>query len=135
MEKSKMMIQEKFAEKDFKIIIGNLLRYGVWSSLTVAFIGGVIYLIKHGNDIENYSVFYEKDNNIFDVVVNVYQGLLQGRGESIIFLGIILLFLTPLLRLFISLIVFLLEKDYLYVSITLIVIFVLFMSVFFGFSH
>jgi uncharacterized membrane protein len=95
MEKSNQMTQKKFGEKDFQKIVGNLLRYGVWISLSVAFIGGIVYLLYHGNDIENYSVFKENDQNIFEVIAAIYNGLMQGRGESIIFFGIILLFLTP----------------------------------------
>lgn len=129
------MTQEKFGEKDFQKIVGNLLRYGVWISLSVAFIGGIVYLLHHGSDIENYSVFKENDRNIFKVIGAVYQGVIQGRGESIIFLGIVLLFLTPVFRVLLSLFSFLLEKDYLYVVITAIVICIIIMSISFGFSH
>lgn len=135
MEKSKAMSQEKFGEKDFQTIIGNLLRYGVWISLSVAFIGGVIYLMHHGNDIEDYSVFKENDRNIFEVIAAVYNGVIQGRGESVIFFGVILLFLTPVFRVLLSLFSFLLEKDYLYVAITTIVIGIIILSISFGFSH
>jgi uncharacterized membrane protein len=135
MEKSKVMTHEKFGEKDFQSIIGNLLRYGVWISLSVAFIGGIIYLMNHGGDIEDYSVFKENDRNIFEVITAIYNGVIQGNGESIIFFGVILLFLTPVLRVLLSLFSFLLEKDYLYVVITLIVIFIILVSVSLGFSH
>lgn len=129
------MTQEKFGEKDFQKIVGNLLRYGVWISLSVAFIGGIVYLLHHGNDIENYSVFKENDQNIFEVIGAVYSGVIQGRGESIIFFGIVLLFLTPVFRVLLSLFSFILEKDYLYVVITAIVICIIIMSISFGFSH
>ena len=135
MEKSKVMQNEKFGEKDFQTIIGNLLRYGVWTSLSVAFIGGIVYLIHNGSQIEDYSVFKENDRNIFEVISAVYNGAIQGNGESLIFVGIILLFLTPVLRVLLSLFSFLLEKDYLYVIITLIVILIILTSVSFGFSH
>lgn len=135
MEKSKSMQHEKFGEKDFQTIVGNLLRYGVWISLSVAFIGGIVYLIHHGNDIENYSVFKENDLNIFEVIGTVYKGVIQGSGEYLIFFGIILLFLTPVFRVLLSLFSFLLEKDYLYVTITLIVILIIITSISFGFSH
>ncbi len=135
MEKSKAMTQQKFGEKDFQTIIGNLLRYGVWISLSVAFIGGIVYLLHHGNDIEDYSVFTENDQNIFQVIANIYRGVIQGKGESIIFFGVILLFLTPVFRVLLSLFSFLLEKDYLYVVITSIVIGIIILSISFGFSH
>ncbi|WP_125723014.1 DUF1634 domain-containing protein [Flavobacterium ustbae] len=135
MEKSNMVQEEKFGEKDFQTIIGNLLRYGVWISLSVAFLGGIVYLLHNGNQIEDYSVFKENDRNIFEVIAAIYNGAIQGNGESLIFTGIILLFLTPVLRVLLSLFSFLLEKDYLYVGITLIVIMIIIISISFGFSH
>ncbi|QLC65032.1 MULTISPECIES: DUF1634 domain-containing protein [unclassified Flavobacterium] len=135
MEKSNMVQEEKFGEKDFQTIIGNLLRYGVWISLSVAFIGGIVYLIHNGNQIEDYSVFKENDRNIFEVIAAIYNGAIQGNGESLIFTGIIFLFMTPVLRVLLSLFSFLLEKDYLYVGITLIVILIIIISISFGFSH
>ncbi len=130
-----MVQEEKFGEKDFQTIIGNLLRYGVWISLSVAFLGGIVYLLHNGNQIEDYSVFKENDRNIFEVIAAIYNGAIQGNGESLIFTGIILLFLTPVLRVLLSLFSFLLEKDYLYVGITLIVIMIIIISISFGFSH
>ncbi len=130
-----MVQEEKFGEKDFQTIIGNLLRYGVWISLSVAFIGGIVYLIHNGNQIEDYSVFKENDRNIFEVIAAIYNGAIQGNGESLIFTGIIFLFMTPVLRVLLSLFSFLLEKDYLYVGITLIVILIIIISISFGFSH
>lgn len=135
MEKSKVMQNEKFGEKDFQTIIGNLLRYGVWISLSVAFIGGIVYLMHHGSEIEDYSVFKENDRNIFEVIAAVYRGAIQGNGAYLIFVGIILLFLTPVFRVLLSLFSFILEKDYLYVVITLIVILIIITSISFGFSH
>lgn len=129
------MENEKFGEKDFQQLIGNLLRYGVWTSLSVAFLGGIIYLLHHGNQPVNYSQFIENDRSIFQVVTSVLEGISTLQGESIIFLGIILLFLTPVLRVILSLFSFLLEKDYLYVGITMIVILIIGMSVWLGFSH
>lgn len=130
-----MVQEEKFGEKDFQTIIGNLLRYGVWISLSVAFIGGIVYLMNHGSQIEDYSVFKENDRNIFEVIAAIYNGAITGDGASLIFTGIILLFLTPVLRVLLSLFSFLLEKDYLYVGITLIVIAIIIISISFGFSH
>lgn len=129
------MQHEKFGEKDFQTIIGNLLRYGVWISLSVAFIGGIVYLMHHGQEIEDYSVFKENDRNIFEVISTVINGAIDGRGEYLIFFGIILLFLTPVLRVLLSLFSFTIEKDYLYVVITLIVILIIITSISFGFSH
>ena len=122
-------------EKDFQKLIGNLLRYGVWLSLAVALFGGVVYLLHHKDETVNYSVFVENDRSIFTVVSEVLTGTANGDGASIIFLGVMLLFLTPVLRMFLSLFSFIREKDRKYIFITLLVIGIICMSVALGFSH
>ncbi|KUF42051.1 DUF1634 domain-containing protein [Myroides marinus] len=125
----------KFSDTDLQSIIGNVLRYGVWTALSVAGLGGIILLFTRSNEEVHFTNFIEKDDNIITVVQNILAGVSQGNGESIIFLGILLLFLTPILRIFLSLLSFFLEKDWLYVFITLIVIGIIVFSVSFGFSH
>jgi uncharacterized membrane protein len=122
-------------EKDFQKLIGNLLRYGVWLSLAVALGGGVVYLLHHKDETVNYAVFIENDRSIFTVISEVLTGVQHGDGASIIFLGVMLLFLTPVLRMFLSLFSFIREKDKKYIFITLLVIGIICMSVALGFSH
>jgi uncharacterized membrane protein len=104
----------KFTDKDLQIIIGNVLRYGVWLALTVALIGGFILLLSSSEQTIDFQNFTIRDNNLFEVFNAIIAGVKQGNGEAIIFLGIIFLFLTPALRLVLSLISFFLEKDRLY---------------------
>jgi uncharacterized membrane protein len=96
----------KFTDKDLQIIIGNVLRYGVWLALTVALIGGFILLLSSSEQTIDFQNFTIRDNNLFEVFNAIIAGVKQGNGEAIIFLGIIFLFLTPALRLVLSLISF-----------------------------
>ncbi|WP_060872586.1 DUF1634 domain-containing protein [Myroides odoratus] len=129
------MSTTKFTDNQLQSIIGNVLRYGVLSALTVTLLGGIILLAKDSQQMVSFSTFVEKDQNLFVVFKTILQGIKDWNGESIIFLGILLLFLTPALRLLLSLFSFILEKDAMYVVITLIVIAVIILSVSFGFSH
>lgn len=129
------MQHEKIKDSDIQIVIGNLLRYGVWTALGVAALGGLIYLFNHEHDTIHYSSFIEKDITIFALTKQALSGVLKGNGDDIILLGILLLFLTPVLRIIFSLIAFMLERDYLYVGITLLVIGIICFSIFFGFAH
>ncbi|MCS4237619.1 putative membrane protein [Myroides gitamensis] len=129
------MSTTKFTDNQLQSIIGNVLRYGVLSALTVTLLGGIILLAKDSQQVVSFSTFVEKDQNLFVVFKTIFQGVKDWNGESIIFLGILLLFLTPALRLLLSLFSFILEKDAMYVVITLIVIAVIILSVSFGFSH
>ncbi|GGF08417.1 bacteriocin-type signal sequence-containing protein [Chishuiella changwenlii] len=122
-------------DKDLQKIIGGVLKYGVITVLVVATIGGLVYLFHHSNDTLDYSKFVENDRSIFEVISTTVKDAFQLKGRSIIYLGILILFFTPFLRLILSLFSFVIEKDKLYIAITLIVIGVVAMSVFFGFSH
>ncbi len=129
------MTTKKFNDTDLQAIIGNVLRYGVLLALSVALIGGIILLFTQSGETVDFATFTEKHDNIYIVFDNIIRGVAQGDGEAIIFLGVLLLFLTPALRLILSLISFFLERDWLYIIITLIVIGIIALSVSFGFSH
>lgn len=129
------MTTTSFNDKDFQSIIGNVLRYGVWIALSIALIGGALLLFQDSDKIVDFSIFTENDRNIIQVLQSITQGVLQGQGEAIVFLGILFLFLTPVLRILLSLYSFYKEKDFLYVVITIIVILIILLSLTFGFSH
>ncbi len=109
-----------FKDADVKLMIGSLLRWGVIVSMSVVFIGGLIYLYRHGNETASYHQFTGEPNFLKNI-----QGILQGvaaiKGRAIIQTGILLLIATPIARVLLSVFSFLLEKDYLYVVITMIV--------------
>ncbi|MDM1406561.1 DUF1634 domain-containing protein [Myroides sp. DF42-4-2] len=129
------MSTSKFTDNQLQTIIGNVLRYGVLSALTVTLIGGIILLVKDAQQTVSFSTFVENDRNLVEFFHNILEGVANWDGESIIFLGILLLFFTPILRLILSLFSFILEKDSLYIIITLIVMAVIILSMSFGFSH
>jgi uncharacterized membrane protein len=52
----------------------------------------------------------------------MWKAIWHGEGRPLIALGLLLLILTPIARIVFSVFGYLLEKDYLYVSITLFVL-------------
>jgi len=122
-----------FTDKDLQKIIGNVLRYGVIISLSVSTLGGIILLASQSAETISFTHFEEKNENIIVVIQEILKGIGTFNGESIIFLGILLLFLIPIVRLILSLFSFMLEKDKMYVIITLIVIFIIAISISLGF--
>lgn len=111
-------------------IIGWVLRLGVFISMLVVFLGGILYLYRHGHAIADHSVF--KGIPVFLQTGNIINGILTFRGQAIIQGGIILLIATPIIRVVFSAIGFILEKDYLYVGITLLVLTIIFISMLSG---
>lgn len=126
----------KIKDKDISQIIGYILRYGVYLSLSIALVGGIVYLYRHGNEINlfQHKAFVEKDENIAELLKNTFKGIVQGHGYYIIELGILLLIATPLSRVIFSLFAFKLEGDNLYVLITFIVLLIIIISIITGFG-
>jgi len=122
-------------DKDIQFTIGTLLRYGIWTALFVSVTGGALYLIKHSREIVAYGSFTGKNKNLSQLIIATIEGAVRGNARDIIMTGILLLFLTPVLRIIFSLVAFFLEKDYLYTLITFIVIVIIILSISFGFSH
>lgn len=125
----------QITDQTIQKIIGNVLKYGVRIVLIIALAGGLMFLIEHGNETVDYTHFTENDRNITDVVSSVFAGLQGFHARALIFLAVLILFCTPLLRLLLSLVSFTIEKDRLYVFITLLVLGIISFSVYFGFGH
>jgi uncharacterized membrane protein len=118
---------KKFKDTDIQLIIGWVLRIGVYTSIAVVFLGGVLYLYRHGHTVANYSTFTGVPDFVrtADGIVN---GIFTLRGRAIIQAGIVLLIATPIVRVLFSAIGFIMEKDYLYTAITFIVLLIIFIS-------
>ena len=124
----------KLKDTDIQSIIGHVLRWGTIVSISVVFFGGIFFMYRHGHSIPDYKTF--KGIPIFlQQPGALVAAALNFKGQAIIQLGVIFLIATPILRVVFSTIGFALEKDYLYVVITLIVIFIILVSVSLGFSH
>jgi len=117
-------------------MIGKILRWGVYLSLSVALVGGVLYLAHHGGekDLIIGKKFTEEDKNISQQLHDTFFGITQGKGFYIIELGVLLLIVTPIARVFFSLLAFAIEGDRKYVLITFIVLMIILLSMFTGFG-
>jgi uncharacterized membrane protein len=121
----------KFKDSDMQVVIGWVLRLGVFISMLVVFLGGVLYLYRHGQTEVDYRVF--KGIPVFlQTGGGIVDGILNFRGRAIIQAGIILLIATPIVRVICSAVGFVLEKDYLYIGITLLVLAIIFISMLSG---
>jgi uncharacterized membrane protein len=117
----------KWQDKDMQVIIGNLLRGGVLLSTAIVIIGGIIYLYRHGEQYPEYKTFHSQPIE-FRTITGVFHSVWEGRGRGIIQLGILVLIATPIFRVAFSVVGYLVEKDYLYVAITLLVLCIILFS-------
>jgi uncharacterized membrane protein len=118
------MANTKFKDTDMQAIIGWVLRAGVFVSMLVVFIGGVIYLSRHSSEHIDYHEFKGVPDFVH-TLPGIFHGILDGRGRAIIQAGILLLIATPVLRIIFSAVGFMIEKDYMYVGITLLVLLII----------
>jgi uncharacterized membrane protein len=105
-------------------VIGNLLRAGVLLSTFVVLAGGILYLARHGTAPVDHHVF-RGEPQYLRTVSGVLGSAVKLDGPGVIQLGLLLLVLTPIARVVFAAISFALERDFVYVAVSLIVLAVL----------
>jgi uncharacterized membrane protein len=118
-----------FGDQRMELLIGILLRTGVLLSASVVFLGGIVYLVRHGHAVADYRVF-RGELSPLRTVAGVLHEARQFSGRAIIQFGLLLLIATPVARVLFSVIGFARERDYLYVFFTLAVLAILSYSLF-----
>lgn len=123
-----------FTDVDLNRSVGNLLRLGVILSVATSLIG-FIKLFTEGFKMPRKYNLLEMGDSSEKVWGTFWNSLVKGEGMAIIQLGILLLILTPLVRIIFALIGYLKEKDYVYVIISLIVLAIMTVSFLTGYAH
>jgi uncharacterized membrane protein len=121
-----MAAKTRFKDTDMQAVIGWVLRIGVIVSISIVAFGGIVYLWRHSSELPNHGKFTTLPD--FVQLNGIIGGIIDFHGRSIIQAGIILLIATPILRIIFSAIGFALEKDRLYVCISLLVLLIIFIS-------
>jgi len=119
----------KISDVDIESVMGKLLITGVILSGSLILVGGIYYLIQEGFSIPHYQTFIGEPSHLRSVK-QILKGVSRYDSLSIIQLGLLLLIATPISRVIFSVIGFLFEKDYLYVTISLIVLAIIAYSIF-----
>ncbi len=118
-----------WGDKDVQLMVGQILRTGVLAASIVIVFGAVLYLWHHGQDpVPDYRHFVgEPKSNI--VITDIISAAFSGNVPQVILFGVLLLIFTPIVRVIGSLYGFILEKDRLYIFVTLIVLAVILFSI------
>ena len=121
--------QNVWTDQRVETIIGNLLRTGVLLSGAIVLFGGILYLIQYGHVSAHYSGFNANRAEMHAVGPVIRQAL-HLDSRAIIQVGLLLLIATPVVRVAFSIAAFAMERDWLYVWITLVVFAILMFSLF-----
>jgi uncharacterized membrane protein len=116
-------------DRRMEIVMGRLLQIGVLLASAAVLVGGVLYVRAHMGRLMDYRTFVGAPGDLRSV-----SGLLRllrvGNPAAIIQVGVLLLIATPIARVVFAVIGFALERDRLYVAVSLIVLAVLAISLF-----
>lgn len=116
-------------------IISTLLRTGVAASLLLVLAGLALMFTRHPGHLQTPADLARLTRFGADfphTLGSVGKGLLAGQGQAVAAAGLLLLILTPILRVAVSILMFALEKDRPFVLITAAVLAVLALSFFLG---
>jgi uncharacterized membrane protein len=118
-----------------ELFISALLRIGVISSLVVV-VAGLILSFVHHPDYRHSTAELKQvtsvDRPTFQTLTELVSGIKQFRGEAIIMLGLLLLIATPVMRVAVSVVAFMIERDWTFVLVTTFVLAMLILSFFLG---
>jgi uncharacterized membrane protein len=111
-------------DQHMETMMGRLLQAGVLLASLVVLIGGALYLKENGHHPTNFRVFLGEPADLRDPI-QLFHLLAQGNAAAIIQLGVLLLIATPIARVVLAVVAFALERDRLYILVSLVVLLVL----------
>lgn len=123
--------RSKWTDERVERVLGTLLQSGVVISGLVVLAGGILYMLRYGHDPVQFANFVA-DRESLRSLRSVVTNALHGDARAIVECGLLLLIATPLARVIFSIIGFALERDRLYVVLTVIVFMILIYSLFGG---
>ncbi len=106
-------------DRDLQVIIGKILRIGVWSAMLTVIVGFLLLLLQSKGGQIDYAQF--RADQFFRLNVFLKE-LGQGDPLAIIQLGLMILIATPVARVVFTMVGFALEKDRLYAFISFLVL-------------
>lgn len=112
-------------------VVGRMLQLGVLLAAVVVLAGAVALLWHHGSEPVSYVAFSGEPDRLRSVA-GIVGGAMALRSDAIVQLGLLLLIATPIARVALTLVAFVIQRDRTYVVITLIVLALLLYGLFFG---
>jgi uncharacterized membrane protein len=118
-----------------ELLISTVLRGGVLTSLAVILAGTLVTFLHHPEYVsspQELARLTEAGASFPHTLRDVVAGVAALRGQAIVVLGLLILIATPVLRVAVSILVFLEQRDRTYVAITVTVLTLLILSFFLG---
>lgn len=117
----------RVTDENLEIAIGRTLQAGVLLAAAVVLLGGILYLMHASGPRPDTRHFHGVAEGLRHPG-SILHGALHGDAESTIQLGLLLLIATPVVRVILAGVGFLMERDQLYVWVSATVLAVLMYS-------
>jgi uncharacterized membrane protein len=114
-----------------ELVISNLLRFGVVASLALILMGTVVSFVRHPAYVTSPSELRHltRPGAAFPHTQHeIVTGVLSGSGQAIVTVGLLLLIATPVVRVAVSVMAFVYQRDRVFTLITLTVLGLLILS-------
>jgi len=105
------------ADRKIDLVIGRLLQVGVFAAAAVVAFGAMLFLVQHGRTPAKFTDFVPGPATL-RTVGGIVSGVLALNSAAIVQLGLVMLIMTPIARVALTLIAFIIQRDRLYVLIT-----------------
>ncbi|HEY7402403.1 MAG TPA: DUF1634 domain-containing protein [Candidatus Angelobacter sp.] len=115
-------------DQRLEVFISNLLRAGVLTAAVVVMAGRGFYLAQHHSQSVSYRTFHAPGEDL-RTVPGILRSAIHIHSEGLIQLGLLLLIATPIARVILAAVGFYLERDRLYVIVSLTVLAILAYSI------
>jgi len=104
-----------------ELAVGWVLRGGVWIACACVLIGAVMYFSQHGAEVIVPRHEFTGQPRFLTDPLLILSSALGGDPVAMMQLGVLALIATPVVRVLASLVFFLVERDWFYCVVTLIV--------------
>jgi uncharacterized membrane protein len=111
----------RWSDHEIEQVIGRLLQAGVFVAAAVTIAGALALLVRHGGERADFSVFRGAAKPLRDLSA-IMRGVAMLDGRSIVQLGLLLLIATPVARVALTFVAFVVQRDRLYVLVTAVVL-------------
>jgi uncharacterized membrane protein len=114
----------RWTDEEIDQVVGRLLQIGVFIASVVVLAGGAVFLVTHGHLPADFRVF-RGEPPALRRVEGIVGGVFARYSPALVQLGLVLLIATPVARVALTLVAFVLQHDRVYVGLTGLVLILL----------
>jgi uncharacterized membrane protein len=122
-----MSIANHWTDEKVERVVGRILQVGVLASALVVLTGGVLYLVEHVGMPASHHQFHGEPEEL-RTLHGIAGAAARLDSRGLIQFGVLLLILTPIVRVAFTVLVFVVQRDYVFVAVTLLVLGILLFS-------